>query len=155
MFAVCLCVCPARNKLWTSISVWSVPVLFTVLTLVMFAALYATQLSKNFLMFDDYYIGWRSEGRTDLDFSFYFIVGGAAAFLLNLILLSLSGQSLRCSYAGSGEKEIDNGMILYWVVLTEQFGSGRIMILQAMAAFIWGIWIFCLEWGFLFLCLFV
>ena len=91
-----------------------ISVLMTVMTLVLFGTLFELQLSKNFLMFDDYHIGWRSEGHTYLDFSFFLVIGAAAAFVINFILLYLSGQSLSCSYAGSGEKEVDNGMILYW-----------------------------------------
>ena len=91
-----------------------ISVLMTTMTLVLFGILFEQQLSKNFLMYDDYHIGWRSEGHTNLGFSFFLIIGAAAAFVINFILLCLSGQSLSCSYAGSGEKEVDNGMILYW-----------------------------------------
>lgn len=90
-----------------------ISVLMTTMTLVLFGTLFKLQLSKNFLMYDDYHIGWRSEGHTNLDFSFFFIIGAAAAFVINFILLCVSRQSLSCSYAGSGEKELDNGMILY------------------------------------------
>ena len=93
--------------------IFVVSVLMTVMTLALFGALYSLQLSKNFMMFDDYKIGWRSEGHTNLDFSYFLIIGAAVAFVINFGLLCLSGQSLNCSYAGSGEKEVDNGMILY------------------------------------------
>nr|KAG5709430.1 hypothetical protein BaRGS_029279 [Batillaria attramentaria] len=94
--------------------VWNALALFfTVLTLALFGALFGTQLAKNFMMFEDVMIGWKSEGRTDLAYSFYLVVGAAGAFLLNFILLCLSGQEMACSYSRSGEKEIDNGMILY------------------------------------------
>ncbi|XP_076461170.1 clarin-3-like [Babylonia areolata] len=99
---------PMGLYVWNGLSL-----LFTTVTLAVFGGLFGTQLSENFMMVDDYEIGWRSKGHTDLDYSFYFIVGAAGAFLLNIILLCVSGQSVSCSYWGSGEKEVDNGMILY------------------------------------------
>ncbi|KAL8570422.1 hypothetical protein ACOMHN_035840 [Nucella lapillus] len=99
---------PMGLYLWNGLAL-----LFTVLTLALYGGLFASQLSKNFMMLDDYEIGWRSEGHTSLDFSFFFIVGAAMAFVSNFVCLCLSGQSLSCSYLGSGEKEVDNGMILY------------------------------------------
>lgn len=99
---------PMGLYLWNGLSLF-----FTVVTLAMFGGLFASQLSKNFMMLDDYEIGWRSEDHTNLDFSYFFIVGAACTFVLNFIFLCLSGQSLNCSYLGSGEKEVDNGMILY------------------------------------------
>lgn len=99
---------PIGLYLWNFLALF-----FTVVTLALFGALFGFELSKNFLMFDDVKIGWVSEGRTYLSYSFYLVLGAAGAFILNFILLSLSGQALSCSYARSGEKEIDNGMILY------------------------------------------
>ncbi|XP_076472784.1 uncharacterized protein LOC143302120 [Babylonia areolata] len=94
--------------------VWNgIAFVFVVVTLAVFGTLYVTQLSKNFMMLDDYKIGWRSEGHTKLHFSFMYIIGAGAAFILNVVLLCLSGQSMRCGYSSAGEKEVDNGMILY------------------------------------------
>ena len=84
-----------------------------VATLAVFGALFGLELSDNFLMFDDYNSNWRNKDQTNLDWSYYLISGAAGAFVLNFILLFLSGQSISCSYPGSGEKEVDNGMILY------------------------------------------
>lgn len=99
---------PMGLYVWNGISV-----VFVSVSLALFVALYITQLSKNFMMLDDYKIGWRSEGHTSLDYSFIFVVGADVGFLLNMFLLCLSGQSMSCSYPGAGEKEVDNGMILY------------------------------------------
>lgn len=99
---------PMGLYLWNALAL-----IFTAVTLVLFGLLFGLELSENFMMFDDVNIGWESKGRTDLDYSFYLIVGAAAAFLLNFLLLCLSGQTCSCSYSRSGEKEIDNGMILY------------------------------------------
>ncbi|KAK7109421.1 hypothetical protein V1264_013467 [Littorina saxatilis] len=99
---------PMGLYLWNGLSL-----LLTILTLSLFGALYGGELSQNFLMFEDYKIGWRSEGHTSLGYSYFLVIGGAGAFIVNLILLYLSGHTLSCSYAGSGEKEVDNGMILY------------------------------------------
>lgn len=99
---------PLGLYLWNLLSL-----LFTVLTLALFGALFGTQLSDNFLMFDDYGIGWHSRGQSQLDWSYFLMLGAAAAFVANSGLLFLSGQSIRCNYVRSGEKELDNGMILY------------------------------------------
>ncbi|KAL8615831.1 hypothetical protein ACOMHN_048539 [Nucella lapillus] len=99
---------PMGLYVWNGISV-----LFVVVTLALFGTLYIMQLSNNYMMFDDYKIGWRIEGHTTLDYSFFFVIGAGGGFLLNIILLCLSGQSMNCSYPGAGEKEVDNGMILY------------------------------------------
>jgi hypothetical protein len=88
-------------------------VLLTVITLALFGGLFATELSENFLMLDDYIIGWRSKDKSNLSWSYFLVVGAAGAFVLNFILLFLSGQAISCNYASSGEKEVDNSMILF------------------------------------------
>jgi hypothetical protein len=78
-----------------------------------YLSLYFSQLKVNILSQKDLTSGFTSEGHTDLDYSFFLVVAAAICFILNIFLLFLSGQKCSCHYLLTGEKEVDNGMILY------------------------------------------
>ncbi|CAG5135671.1 unnamed protein product [Candidula unifasciata] len=77
-----------------------------------YLGLYFSQLKVNILKPEEL-SSFTSGDHTNLDYSFYFVVGAAASFILNLVLLSLSGQKCSCHYSLTGKKEVDSGMILY------------------------------------------
>ncbi|RUS69836.1 hypothetical protein EGW08_022405 [Elysia chlorotica] len=78
-----------------------------------YLGLYFSQFEENILQQDALGAGFTSDGLTDLDYSFYFLVGAGAAFLVNIGILLISDRKCSCSFSGSAEKEVDNGMILY------------------------------------------
>ncbi|ESO93095.1 hypothetical protein LOTGIDRAFT_232832 [Lottia gigantea] len=86
---------------------------FSLLAVFIYVGLYINNLSVNLFSADDVKAGWTNKDNTDFGISFYFLVGAVGAFLINNILLCMSGQKCWCSYSRAGEKEIDNGMILY------------------------------------------
>ena len=88
--------------------------LFTVSGVGVYTALYFTQLKKNILTQTSQASSLTSYDLTDLDLSYFLVVGAAGSWVVNLLVLAVAGQRLcRCGYFRSGEKEVDNGMILY------------------------------------------
>ncbi|KAJ8317530.1 hypothetical protein KUTeg_005434 [Tegillarca granosa] len=87
--------------------------LFTLLAMVLYLVLYFGQYKKNVLSAEDVSQQYTSEDRAYLDFSFYFVVGAVVAFVVNFVLLLLSGTKMRCSFMREAEKVMDNGIILY------------------------------------------
>ncbi|KAI8789987.1 clarin-3 [Biomphalaria glabrata] len=98
---------PSGLYLWNSLAM-----LFSLAAIGCYLALYLTQLKMNILTLQDQ-LTFTSKDQTFLDMSFYFVVGAAGAFFLNIFILCLSGQKCSCDYYHSSEKEVDSGMILY------------------------------------------
>ncbi|XP_005094092.2 uncharacterized protein LOC101854007 [Aplysia californica] len=98
---------PSGLFVWNTLSL-----LFVLVGIGVYLGLFLSQLKKNVLT-EGQNNSLTSEDRSDLDYSFYMVVGSAGAFFQNLILLAISGKKFSCSYSSSGEKEVDNGMILY------------------------------------------
>ncbi|XP_046335098.1 clarin-3-like isoform X2 [Haliotis rufescens] len=99
---------PAGLYLWNGLACT-----FSLLGALLFVGLFTKDLSSNVLPKDDVEVGWVSKDRTSLDYSFYFVVGAVLSFIASNVILLVSGQKLSCSYKRAGEKELDNGMILY------------------------------------------
>ncbi|XP_041368265.1 clarin-3-like isoform X2 [Gigantopelta aegis] len=98
---------PAGLYLWNGLAL-----IFSLLACLLYVGLFVSGIQKNILPKEDVDIGWTSEGRTYLDYSFYLVVGAAGSFLFSVIVLMFSGLQLSCSYSSASEKEVD-GMILY------------------------------------------
>ncbi|KAH9508572.1 hypothetical protein Btru_052052 [Bulinus truncatus] len=92
----------------TSLYFWNIlALLFSLAAIGCYLALFLTQLKQNILTLQDQQT-FSSRNHTFLDLSFYFVVGAAGAFLLNLFFLCLSGQKCSCDYLNSSEKEVDS-----------------------------------------------
>ena len=87
--------------------------MFSLAALGLYLGLYFSEFEENILQQDALGAGFTSDGLTDLDYSFYFVVGAVAAFLVNIGILLISDRKCCCSFSSSAEKEVDNGMILY------------------------------------------
>lgn len=87
--------------------------LFSLIGVILYAALFQTNFAKNVLPYSDYEQTFRTEGHTKLDFSYYFTIGSLVGYMANLILLMFSGYRLRCVCTQEADKAIDNGIILY------------------------------------------
>lgn len=97
----------------TGLYLWNIlACIFALTSIGCYLGLYFTQLKVNILSLKDQ-DAFSSKDHTFLDMSFYFVVGAAGAFLINQFILCASGQKCSCDYRGSGEKEVDSGMILY------------------------------------------
>ncbi|XP_046545430.1 clarin-2-like isoform X2 [Haliotis rubra] len=99
---------PAGLYLWNGLAGT-----FSLLGALLYVGLFTKDLATNVLPKDDVDIGWDSNDRTQLDYSFFFVVGAVLSFFVSNIILVVSGQKLSCSYNRAAEKELDNGMILY------------------------------------------
>ncbi|KAK6178069.1 hypothetical protein SNE40_012902 [Patella caerulea] len=86
---------------------------FSLLAVLLYVGLFINNLQVNLLPEEDILTGFSSKDKTQFDQSFYCVVGAVGGFFINIILLCVSGQKCWCSYSHAGEKEIDNGMILY------------------------------------------
>ncbi|CAL1547533.1 unnamed protein product [Lymnaea stagnalis] len=97
----------------TGLYLWNILACIFALTAIgCYLGLYFTQLKVNILRLKDQ-DPFSSKDHTNLDMSFYFVVGAVGAFLFNQFILCFSGQKCSCDYHRSGEKEVDSGMILY------------------------------------------
>ena len=100
---------------YCNISVLFFSVLFVIVELALFLALYLTTLQNNYLLKEEYINDkFDIKKNTGLGFSFFLIPGAAFLYLINIIILVASGYKLRCSFGSEAEKVVDNGMILYW-----------------------------------------
>ncbi|GFO07750.1 clarin-3-like isoform x1 [Plakobranchus ocellatus] len=98
----------------TGLYAWnSLALIFSLAAVGVYLGLFFSQFEENILQESDLRRGFTSDGLTDLDYSFYFVVGAVAAFFVNVVILIISDRKCSCSFSRSAEKEVDNGMILY------------------------------------------
>ena len=85
-----------------------------VITFILFLVLYFVDLKENVLSpKDSKDFNWTSVDRAQLDFSFYMVVVASALFMVNIILVLLSGVNCRPRYrANLNEKALD-GVMMY------------------------------------------
>ncbi|KAL3864019.1 hypothetical protein ACJMK2_005731 [Sinanodonta woodiana] len=85
---------------------------FTFLAMVLYLALFFTTYKKNFLYLLDN-DAFKVEATTNLGYSFFLLVIATVLYLINIIILFLSGYKLRCKFGSEAEKVVDNGIILF------------------------------------------
>jgi hypothetical protein len=107
------CCSPWSAWACTSMFVVMVTVLFSVVGVGVYLGLFFSTYKDNVLTSGDMGQNFTSRDRAYLDYSFYLLAAAAAAYLVNLILLALSGLRCDCSFESESEKVIDNGIILY------------------------------------------
>jgi hypothetical protein len=81
---------------------------FTLTAVILYVVLYYLDLRQNVLSEEDISELWTSENRTDLSFSFYFVVVAAILYAVNLLIIAFGG--IQCTVVKYGRNINDKAM---------------------------------------------